>query len=96
VEDDVSDFGAGGQSPQGQPRQGWYPDPAGSPLLRWYDGGAWTDHLAPPEQVTPEPVTGRTVGKVVLIILAAVLGSIAGLALLFGACVLLFQSLAGY
>ena len=29
---------AGGQA-------GWYPDPGGSPALRYYDGSAWTDHL---------------------------------------------------
>ncbi len=24
---------------------GWYPDPAGSPKLRLWNGGAWTDQL---------------------------------------------------
>jgi hypothetical protein len=32
---------------------GWYTDPGGSGHLRWWDGSAWTDHLAP--QPTPEP-----------------------------------------
>jgi Protein of unknown function (DUF2510) len=32
---------------------GWYTDPAGSGHLRWWDGAAWTAHLAP--QPTPEP-----------------------------------------
>lgn len=27
---------------------GWYPDPNGQPLARWYDGNAWTHHVAPP------------------------------------------------
>jgi hypothetical protein len=26
---------------QGQPA-GWYPDPAGEALLRWWDGDQWT------------------------------------------------------
>jgi hypothetical protein len=26
---------------------GYYPDPAGSPSLRWWDGSAWTDQLTP-------------------------------------------------
>ncbi|WP_382309849.1 DUF2510 domain-containing protein [Herbiconiux sp. UC225_62] len=32
---------------------GWYADPAGSPQLRWWDGGAWTDHLQAPAQAAP-------------------------------------------
>lgn len=25
----------------------WYPDPAGEPLERWWDGAGWTDHTRP-------------------------------------------------
>ncbi|NRG40495.1 DUF2510 domain-containing protein [Rathayibacter sp. VKM Ac-2835] len=53
------------------PRAGWYPDPAGSPRQRWWDGQGWTDSLrdapqsaapqapaaptAPAAQSTPQP-----------------------------------------
>lgn len=26
---------------------GWYPDPNGSAIQRYWDGGAWTEHTAP-------------------------------------------------
>jgi Protein of unknown function (DUF2510) len=34
---------------------GWHPDPAGSDQLRWWDGVAWTAHLAPRPVPTPNP-----------------------------------------
>lgn len=27
---------------------GWYPDPAGGPAPRWWDGAQWTNHVAAP------------------------------------------------
>jgi len=45
---------------QGIPPAGWYPDPAGSPQQRWWDGSQWSDMLQPvsvtSEPVAPEPV----------------------------------------
>jgi hypothetical protein len=32
---------------------GWYADPAGSPLQRWWDGNAWTDHVHDPATAAP-------------------------------------------
>lgn len=38
-----------------QPRQepGWYPDPAGQQVLRWWDGTAWTPHTQPMAEPPP-------------------------------------------
>lgn len=35
---------------------GWYNDPAGSGHLRWWDGTAWSAHLAPQPTPAPAPV----------------------------------------
>ncbi|MGW8934314.1 DUF2510 domain-containing protein [Gordonia terrae] len=41
--------------PQSVPA-GWYPDPHGEPsLLRWFDGGAWTDHTHRIDAPPPPP-----------------------------------------
>jgi hypothetical protein len=34
---------------------GWYPDPAGSPGQRWWDGYAWTDAVVQPKPAPPPP-----------------------------------------
>ncbi|WP_181019791.1 DUF2510 domain-containing protein [Nonomuraea typhae] len=34
---------------------GWYPDPYGSPQLRWWDGNQWTDATHAQEQAPPQP-----------------------------------------
>jgi len=36
-------------------RQGWYADPAGSDLLRWWTGAAWTEHLRSRTPDLPAP-----------------------------------------
>lgn len=37
---------------QPPPPPGWYPDPAGTPGTRWWDGHAWTEHV---QQAAPPP-----------------------------------------
>ncbi len=36
----------------------WYPDPSGSGGLRYWDGGAWTSHVAPPPPVHQQQAWG--------------------------------------
>ena len=47
--------GASGQSGYPGAPPGWYPDPAGGPGLRWWDGYAWTDTTVLPERPPPPP-----------------------------------------
>jgi hypothetical protein len=36
----------------------WYPDPAGSPQLRWWDGTQWTNMYAPPATPAKAKLSG--------------------------------------
>ncbi|WP_082097035.1 DUF2510 domain-containing protein [Demequina gelatinilytica] len=35
------------------PPSGWYNDPSGAPVERWWDGAAWAEHTRNPEQPAP-------------------------------------------
>ncbi len=37
---------------------GWYPDPAGGPGQRWWDGYVWSEAVVVPEQPPPPPWVG--------------------------------------
>ena len=39
-----------------QPSPGWYPDPGGQQVLRWWDGTAWTPHTQPLPDLQPGAV----------------------------------------
>ncbi len=38
---------------------GWYPDPGGTAMLRWWTGTAWTNDLEPP-RAEVHPAFGYT------------------------------------
>lgn len=45
--------------PQGLPPAGWHPDPSGRHWWRWWDGLAWTDHVADGGPVFTDPLPPR-------------------------------------
>ena len=52
------------ESSQNLPVAGWYPDPAGGPRSRWWDGTAWTEHFQDPystSAVAPKAPEGTRV-----------------------------------
>ncbi len=42
---------------------GWYPDPATTGSLRWWDGQQWTNHTAPDEGVAQDPAAVASARK---------------------------------
>jgi len=69
----MSDEAYRGTTPGAVP-QGWYPDPAGAPAERWWDGAAW-GHDTRPVSVLAQPLTApvltnrpATVGLVLAVV----------------------------
>lgn len=58
---------------------GWYPDPAGAGLQRYYDGTQWTDRYAPlaapppPAAAKPAPNPAVNIGVIILGIVGVVM-----------------------
>lgn len=48
---------------QGLPPAGWYPDPAGAPQQRWWDGLQWTENLQPATQQAVQPAEPLAVSQ---------------------------------
>ena len=46
------------------PPFGWYPDPTGLPLMRWWTGTAWTDQLETPRPEIQPAAGYSTLGLV--------------------------------
>jgi Protein of unknown function (DUF2510) len=62
------------------PAPGWYPDPAGAPMQRFFDGTRWTEHRAPlaaPRSMGPVATNPRPSGTTG--VLAGVLALLGGL-----------------
>lgn len=48
---------------------GWYPDPQGYPMLRWWDGWAWSDHTGPLPPPPAVVIPGKSVGVAIALTL---------------------------
>lgn len=73
------------------PRPGWYPDPAGTQLFRWWDGEDWADvtsdtaHSAPPLDDPTADLRRQRAGPLrTLLILALGLTLVVGMSAAFG------------
>ncbi|HEX3621077.1 MAG TPA: DUF4328 domain-containing protein [Acidimicrobiales bacterium] len=63
---------------------GWYPDPAGTSGLRWWDGGGWTERISPAAQVIAPPDIAdeaRRASRARVALLVAVPAQLGGLAI---------------
>ena len=65
----------GADSRNAQP--GWYPHPSMANTRRYWNGEAWTDHIAPMD--TPPPLSSRPNPQSQLVIVCILAGSIVGL-----------------
>lgn len=59
-----------GENEGGAPGAGWFPDPAGAPAYRWWNGVAWTDDLHPFGSPDQHEERGNRFVRVTLIVSA--------------------------
>lgn len=69
------------ETPVTSTARGWYPDPASSEHLRWWDGTQWSEHTAINQGIAQDPTSQlrakkKARGKVALIVVASVLAPI--------------------
>lgn len=89
-------MGMSAESPAGPPTaadapatpSGWFPDPSGHPLLRYWDGQRWTEHYAQaaptvyPQPQKPERSRALAMLGLAMAILMPFIGFLLGLVLL--------------
>lgn len=63
-------------APHPAPLPGWYADPRAAGQLRWFDGGAWTDHVAPMPPSTPARIGGPRTNGLAIASLVCSVGSL--------------------
>ncbi|WP_062202912.1 DUF2510 domain-containing protein [Demequina salsinemoris] len=79
---------------------GWYADPSAPGTVRYWDGGAWTEHVAPAPTLAPAavavatgaPRTGMTTGARVLIVLGIIVAGFVVIGILAAISIPIFMN----
>ena len=73
---DADDLAGPTGEAQPAPLPGWYADPRAAGQLRWFDGAAWTDNVAPMPQSTPARIGGPRTNGLAIASLVCSVGSL--------------------